>query len=318
MLNRILVPLDGSRLAEGALHPAVQLAGKGDGEVFLIRVPVPLPLVIPDRGFVGPEMRWPDEAMEKGHEEAAEYLRAIREKYADEGVPVRAELIGGDPASVIVGVAEQQNIDLIAMCTHGRSGVNRWILGSVTEKVLRSAPCPVLVVRTPGPFERVLVPLDGSRLSERALAPALAVAARMGSAVTLLHSTETLGIEEAAYWQLEAFAGRDIKRAYIDKTRAYLERVAEHHARPGLTINVVQRNDPPADAIVDFATTQEIDLIAMATHGRTGLRHWVYGSVTEKVLRSGGPSMLIVPSYEPPRPERIKLAQEEIQEPSSV
>lgn len=305
MFEKILVPLDGSKLAEGALHPALELARTRDSEILLVRVPVPQPFVIPERGFVGPEMRWPEEALEKGHEAAAEYLSGIREKYADRGVSVRAELIGGDPASVIVGVTEQQGVDLIAMCTHGRSGVNRWILGSVTEKVLRSAPCPVLVVRAPEPFEHVLVPLDGSRLSERALAPALAVAARMGSSVTLLHSTETLGIEDAAYWQLEAFAGRDFKHAYVDKTRAYLERVAEQHARPGLEIKVVQRNEPPAEAIVDFATSQEVDLISMATHGRTGLRHWVYGSVTEKVLRSGVTSMLVVPSYEA-RPEVLR------------
>lgn len=296
MFKTILVPLDGSKHAERALTPAIQLVERSKGELLIVRVPTPVPVAPPAQGFIGPELLWPEEAYDRGHEEAATYLDSIRSEVESQGVPVRTESIGGDPSSVIVGVAAQRGVDLIVMCTHGRSGISRWVLGSVTEKVLRMAPAPVLVVRSPGPYHHLLIPLDGSRLSERALAPALAFAARMSSQVTLLYATGRREIEDAAYWQLETDAGGDSKQAHVDRARAYLERVAEHHARPGLNIEFALCTERPAEAIVDYAQSHDMDLIAMATHGRSGLRHMVYGSVTEKVLRSGKFSMLIVPS----------------------
>ncbi|MDX1600437.1 MAG: universal stress protein [Anaerolineales bacterium] len=296
MFETVLVPLDGSKLAERALVPAIQLVKANKGDLLIVRVPTQMPLAPPAQGFIGAELLWTEQAEDIGHTEAATYLDSIRSEVESQGVAVRTELIGGDPASVIAGVADQRAVDLIVMCTHGRSGFSRWVLGSVTEKVLRMAPAPVMVVRSPGPYQHLLIPLDGSRLSERALAPALAFAARMSSKVTLLYATGTHEIEDADYWQLGSDVRGDTKAAHVDRARAYLERVAEYHARPGLDLKFVLRKERPADAIVDFAQSHQVDMVAMATHGRSGLQHMVYGSVTEKVLRSGKFTMLIVPS----------------------
>jgi nucleotide-binding universal stress UspA family protein len=181
------------------------------------------------------------------------------------------------------------------MSSHGYSGLARWLLGSVAEKVLRGADCPVLVVRSIMPITRILITLDGSPLSAHVLEPAMQIARRTLADVTLLRALPPLDpYELQAMDAHEAGLGQRLREELRDQAQTYLWSAAEPYARQGMTIHTVVEYGEAAQTIMDYAERAEIDLIAMATHGRTGLRRWRYGSVTEKVLRATGRSMLVV------------------------
>ena len=296
MFNKILVPLDGSELAERALEPAFALARQAEGEVLLVRASAPERILIPDLHTSGGYgLLWPDQSLERAEEEAAEYLKSLRAVRAPRDLPVRAQVFEGAVAEVIVDTAVAEKAGLIVMSSHGYSGITRWVLGSVAERVLGGAPCPVLVIRSPRPLRHVLIPLDGSRLSERAVAPGLALAAGLGAEVTLFRAIPKVDVQEMRQLdQAEHGLGWRLAEEIREETESYLHTVTAAHPHPELEIKRVVMFDPAAESILEYAEGHEIDLIAMSTHGRTGPARWVYGSVTEKVLHGSHHSMLIV------------------------
>lgn len=144
--KRLLVPLDGSPLSERALPAARALAEKFETRVILLRV---LDIPTPTAPTLHPEVTsgWVREARQHAHQEAQQYLEAIQEDLCEQGIETRVLLRDRSPAEDILNVASTENIDLIVMSTHGRSGLGRWAFGSVAEKVARHSPCPVLLVR---------------------------------------------------------------------------------------------------------------------------------------------------------------------------
>src|SRR5690606_11649587 len=129
---------------------------------------------------------YPDQALTESWEQAELYLGQLQAAYTADDPPTRVQVLTGDVAGALVDAAHQAEAGLIVMSSHGYSGVKRWVLGSVAERVLYAAPCPVWVVRGPTPPRHVLVTLDGSPLAERVLLPAMAVARTFGAQVTLL------------------------------------------------------------------------------------------------------------------------------------
>lgn len=295
MFNKILVPLDGSPLAEQALEPALVMAEQGGGEVVLLRVPVLERMLVP--ALAGYGFLWPDQSFEVSRHEANEYLTTIQQARAHPGRTLRAKVVDGDIASVIVDTAAAEQVDLIVMSTHGYSGLTRWVLGSVAERVLHSASCPVIVVRSAEPISNVVITLDGSRLAEKALPPALEVARRLGAQVTLLRVVQDSEVNptDVDYLEfLEHGLGRRLQEESYEHAEAYLQAMVALHQTPEQKVNVAVRFGGAAEAILGYADAHDVHLIAMVTHGRTGLRRWVYGSVTEKVLRSSNCAMLVV------------------------
>jgi nucleotide-binding universal stress UspA family protein len=296
MFDKILVPLDGSALAERALEPAVRLVEASDTSLDLERSLVLVHAVVPE--MVG-EFAWlmREDPVEAQQHESGVYLEAIRAHLAQDGLVVRARVQEGDEASVIVDAAAVEDVDLIVMSSHGRTGILRWMLGSVTEKVLHRAPCPVLVARSARSIHRILVTLDGSPLAETALHPGLALAERLGASVTLLQVNTKPGLAESQplqyNWSRPAEGGQAESGA-MTAAESYLDNLAATQRRAGLTVTAVHVTGNAADSILAFAEANDVDLIAMSTHGRTGLRRWLYGSVTGKVMRSAPCSMLIV------------------------
>lgn len=138
MFKRILVPLDGSSLAEQALKPALALARRSGGQILLLRIPAFQQAIVPDPA--GQALVWPEIDGENSRIEAADYLRNIQR--INPQITMRTLVIDGDEASTIIDTAQEQDVNLIVMSTHGYSGFTRWMLGSVTEKVLRQAPAP--------------------------------------------------------------------------------------------------------------------------------------------------------------------------------
>lgn len=143
MYKRILVPLDGSALAEAALSHAVQLAASSGGEIVLLRAVIsPYSIVAPDLVLAGQSID--QELLEQ---QAEQYLHALAARLASGGLPVRTVTSAGPVAEAILDHARTLEADIIVMSTHGRGGLSRWVYGSVADRVLQAAPCPVLLIR---------------------------------------------------------------------------------------------------------------------------------------------------------------------------
>jgi nucleotide-binding universal stress UspA family protein len=294
MNDRILVPLDGSARAEQILVQVARLLRREDAQVILLGVVDLSYSMIPDDGAAR-------------RKEMEAYLASRADTLARQGVRVRWRLAEGIPASEIARAEEEEKATLIAISTHGRSGLARWLLGSVAEKVLRSASAPVLLTRSfqkgpqgvplpagPGelPFRRLLVPVDGSDASLQVVPTAAAFARLFGSEI------DVLCVEEPPLppWGIEippvprqppgpgAATVAAAKRA-VERLRAY-DVPAVPDALPAV-------GDPSA-LILSKAEERGSDLIVMATHGRSGVARWALGSVAERVLRHGTLPMLIV------------------------
>jgi nucleotide-binding universal stress UspA family protein len=168
MFKKILIPLDGSEIAERALMVAKTLVQDVDSELLLLSVTIPHQIVAEQSGV---SVLYLEQAMDKSRQELSEYLQTVQRTVADLHCTVHVVVKEGDPASAIVDTAAEEGMDLIVMSTHGRSGFTRWMMGSVTTKVLHEAACPVLSVRSAEPISRILITLDGSELAEQALEP---------------------------------------------------------------------------------------------------------------------------------------------------
>lgn len=271
MFEKVLVPLDGSPLAEAALPQLAAIFRNRDLEIVLFRaVDVPMMVDIASTEVLG--------TLE---EQANLYLKTFTEKLDRMGPEVRWIVRYASPAEGIAEVAKKEDVSLIAMTTHGHSGIRRWTFGSVTEKVLRSGvDVPLLVLRSfqPAlPIRRILVPVDGSEASNVVAPYAAEIAERLAAEVVLLHVREDhrpFPVGADPYARL-APATEAMERAHVRAT------------------GIVREGDP-ALRILEVAEQGGMGLIAMATHGRSGLQRWVLGSVAEKVLRAAHVPMLLV------------------------
>lgn len=275
MIERVLVPLDGSMLAELALEPALHLAQQNAGTIYLMRVPV-----YSDSGAqTGPNDQdaWAAGDPIPEHEDAAAYLRDMRNKVSRSGVTVRTAVVEGDRANAIVDTAVINGIDLIVMGTHARTGVSRWLYGGIAGKVIRQTKSPVLLLRQPSDFKHILITLDGSELAEGIIEPALALATAFGSRITLIQ-VETQPADQALV------AGEE----------SYLDGILARCKDSGLQIESAGVTGPVANTILSYAAENDVDLIAMSTQGRSGLQKLIFGSVTEKVMSDCRCAMLIV------------------------
>lgn len=297
MFERILVPLDGSVLAEQALSPAIKIAEATGAELLLIRAVEMDPVLMLD-----PIARYnlrPVKSIEELQKEAEQYLGKVKNIRSVPGVEIDFVVERSDPALAILNTAQDEPCDLIVMTTHGLTGIDRWMYGSVTEKVMRHAPCPLLVLRTNDIPSHFLISLDGSEQAEAILPPAVALAQVFGSDVTLIRveTQEEIPSMEQMGDALEVRPGlyNEVKLNYERMVWKYLEKtIQEKFADTELSVSYDIDSGNPADRILATANRDACDLIAMSTHGRTGLSRWRYGSVTEKVLRNANRAMLIV------------------------
>ncbi len=296
--QRLLVPLDGSSLAERALPPAFAIAQALSTNdrcaVDILRVVPPLFLTIDPVLYA--------ETLHLSEEEAQSYLETIAIEWSKADLPITTAVSAGSVAESIIGYTQQNGINLIVMSSHGRSGLGRWVYGSVTEKVLRQGCCATLIIRQtakppPEVFHKILVCLDGSLLAEQVLDPIFTIARATQAEITLLRvlTPSHLAIETYAMEQLLA----NVEEMERDTAEAYLRQLLVKLSPEDLTINTQTAVGPAADVIIDTAANQGMDLIAMCSHGRSGISRWVYGSVTEKVLRGAACATFILRGNEP-------------------
>jgi nucleotide-binding universal stress UspA family protein len=277
-LDSILVPLDGSPLGGRALPYAAHLARAGRGRLVLVRAA---------------EGASDEQAGERDLTGAAESL-----PWRD--VPVETHVRQGAPADVILEAAGTWGAGCIAMSTHGRSGLGRVIFGSVADAVLRRARVPVLLVsahcerrwgdRPPEPLGRVLVPLDGSELGETALEPAQDLASVLGEGLLLV---QVLPLPVAGYGYPMPYLDPATFDAQLDGAKTYLEGVAGPLRAAGKDVAVETALGDPAGGIARLAREWDVDAIAMATHGRTGLARVVLGNTATGVVQLATTPILV-------------------------
>ncbi len=317
MFQHILVPLDGSPRAEQALPVAARIARASGGTLTLLRVVTHLIEV--DLHPVQLSKRL-ELALEEDVAKANDYLAHVTSSDELRGINLRTEALTGPPAQTILLFADMQHVDLVVMCSHGETGIKGWILGSVAQKVARHSPAPVLVLReggralaSPHPdgggFLRALIPLDGSARAKAAIAPAAQlVAALSAPGRGALHLTRVVLLPEAEH------IGYSEREEILQKAKKYLSSTVEH-IREGLVASSVADlklsitwsvtiDDDIAAGIIRVAENGEdaegagvfgrCGVIAMATHGYSGVQRWAMGSVTERVLHATRTPLLIV------------------------
>jgi nucleotide-binding universal stress UspA family protein len=309
----LLVPLDGSAAAEHALPMALGLARRQRAVLHVVRVYVPVAGVYGEHATAHVPY---DEALDRElMARARDYLDSVAARLAAPGrAPPSSALLEGWVPEAILRHAAGVGADLIVMTTHGRGPVTRFWLGSVSDEIARRATVPTLFVRpraaapdfaSEAGVRRVLVPLDGSSLAEQALEPALALGTGTQAEYILLRvvtSTTELSYGPAG-GEVTGF-GEALKRLResdqeeAKRAAEYLEGLARRLRTRSLVVNTrVLQSDRPATAILDEASARGVDLIALATRGRGGLKRLVLGSVADKVLRGAEAPVL---TYRPP------------------
>ena len=298
MPSKILVPLDGSKTAEKILTCARYLAAK-------FKIPLELLTAI-DIAEIGAHMsaentRHLDTMITDGLRRSESYLRTVAGTFHD--VEVKYTVEKGRPADVIIEKGAADKAMMIAMATHGRSGLDRFLLGSVAEKVLRGSANPLLLVRaskdakaeeTAG-FQTIIVPLDGSEVAERILPAVADIAKVLASAVVLFRAYHIPYTAYAGDEGVYAVNYDEVIAGIRDEAKEYLEKkVAEVRSSGIEKVSCLAKEGLAADEIIALGNQTPDALIAMCSHGRSGVKRWVLGSVAETVVRHSNDPVLVV------------------------
>jgi len=286
MFERILVPLDGSRLAETALPYAEELAGAFNSEVILIGVCEPA-----------------EEQYHHMHQLYIEKMAELVKSHIKGGTRVKVKSVSlvGELAQEIIDYAEESSISLVVMTTHGRSGIMPWAMGSIANRVLPRIKIPILLIRAEVPsskvgegggFSRILVTLDGSEAGEAALLYVRELAEKLSSEVILLqvvapgqHVYTVGGLDYVVFTDQQVESMKTQAKQYLEKVTKKLT---------GISVSSEVRVGDAAREIIRFADETNTSLVAISSHGRSGIKQWIFGSVTHKILQAGNMSVLLV------------------------
>ena len=295
MYKRILVPLDGSRFSESVLPYARFFAKALKAPMSLLYVVEPEALM----PVVSGGGRY-DDLLTAETQYRGDYLRNIATSFSD--VPaVDRRVDVGKPAEVITDRAAAEAETLIAMATHGRSGIKRWLLGSVAGKVLHATANPLLLVRTDEILKngdtvvlrKVIVPLDGSKVAEAILPHAVEFSEKMNLEIVLLRIYVSPKPDHVLQYQHTLDRLWEQMR---NEAQTYLEETARQLSGNGVrnVSTVLLDGDVAEEKIIDVARNTPQSLIAICTHGRTGVGRWVLGSIADRVVRHSERPVLII------------------------
>ena len=298
MIDKILVPLDGSQAAEGILPWVREIASRAGAQVLLLTS-------VQDIGVWDATLA----AAAMGREEALalEYLERQAAELEAGGLRARAVVTMGPAAEAILDAAAREGAGLIAITTHGRSGVTRWLFGSVSGKLIQSAQVPLFVIRSteeaksappPPVLDKILVPLDGSAVAASILPFVEQLAATLKSSLVLFHAIAPLTAYPGFETVQPAAFGQALEEAQKEAGRM-LTRVANDLKARGIDTTALVTIDLAVDGIIRAAQESGADIIAIATHGRGGLRRAVLGSVADGVVRHSKLPCLLVNASQP-------------------
>jgi len=305
MIHRILVPLDGSDMAAEILPHVRALATLFGARVTVMRATA-------------------DEAPNDEIGPGPDFLAFAAADLATSGIAVDTLVAQGRPAEAILDTAAQQSVDLIAMRTHGRGGIRRFVLGSVAANLIGNTAMPLLLVRgKPASvdgvptqtidFRKILVPLDGSPLAASVLPLVAEIAARAGATIVLMRAMPEPNEEAAtsnSLQMLRSITGVKTEGAdgamsdpYADQlereregAQSSLDLAASSLKPSGVQVETIVEFGPAAETILRVALTQQADLVAMGTHGRSGLKRFLLGSVADRIVRYSEAPVLLMPN----------------------
>jgi nucleotide-binding universal stress UspA family protein len=298
MYTGMLIPLDGSKTAEKVLPYARYLAGRLETPVELLAVVDIAELA----AQVSPEKaRFLDTVINDSERQSKEYLSKIAATFP--GSSAKCTIDKGKAEDVIIDRGEANTGMLIAMGTHGRSGINRWLLGSVAEKVLRGTTNPLLLVRATDEaksegeaiLKSVVVPLDGSEIAASVLPMVAGLAKNLGLEVELFRA---FNIPFSVYSAGDGYYAVNVEeliKEVSNEAREYLEKKSAELKKLGVTkVTCSTKEGFGADEIISLGRKTPDNFIAMCSHGRSGVKRWVLGSVAETVVRHSEDPVLIV------------------------
>ena len=297
MFEKILLPLDGSVLAETAIPFVRDLAGQLEAEVYLLHACPP-----EHKTYLRMHQLYLDNI--------AENLRQrIKEDWQPSGEPkIQVEVIIDEPVKVIFDYVKEKVISMVALTSHGSTGLRAWAMGSVADKVVRGVGVPVLLIRIKegrvipekkGLIQKILLPLDTSDASSISVPYTVQLAKKLKASITLFSMAQTIYVQNFVSMggMGGGFAGNldsvdDATKKYTDE---YLQGIADGIRKEG--VEVTQTSLLSMDAayeILEMERKIQPDLVVMATRGRSNISRWVLGSVAEKVLREGDRPILMI------------------------
>lgn len=305
MIQRVLVPLDGSDLAAQVLPHVRVLSTLFEARVTFMRAT-------------------PDEPPNDDVGPGPDFLSFAAADLASTGIATDTLVVQGRPAEAILDAAAKQAVDLIAMCTHGRGGIRRFVLGSVAANLIGNTTMPLLLVRGKQAalddvptqtieYRKILVPLDGSPLAASVLPLVGEIAAKTGATVVLLRAMPEPNEEAATTNSIQMLrsmtgvktegadsATPDPYAAQLERERegaqSSLDLAAADLQRSGIKVETVVEFGAAAETILRVASSQDIDLVAMGTHGRSGLQRFLLGSVADRIVRYCDAPVLLMPN----------------------
>lgn len=314
MYRRMLVPLDGSELAEGVFTYAKELAGRLDIDIVLLHVSAPVLSQLAPMRFAPMRRAYIEQAARIVKRQAHKVQKKTGIQQKSKPIEVRGELAEGYPAEEILRYTEENEVDLVLMATHGYSGRKRWALGSVVSKVLSASKIPVWLVQvgipeeTPydkWPSQKLLVLLDGSELAESVLPHVEVLAKQRGAEpvdVVLLRVSETPSMPSYYGPELSGVSlnwGEYLQREEARRKKVamdYLAKVEKRLKDSKISVQSEVLAGKAADEIIGYASKNPFSIIVMATHGRSGLSRLVYGSVAANLLQGiANPIFLVKP-----------------------
>ena len=314
MKDYILVPLDGSALSEAILPHAVAIAQAKKSALLLLQVLEPvfepifgaigLPEYVEEEQLV--EMR--DEQLDSIHH----YLEKIASQLRADGLEIYTKVIEGNhPATQILWEAEHDPLTLmIAMTTHGRRGIQHWLFGSVAAEVVQVTPRPLLLLRPQesdrsfsvpnfkaAQYQNIIVPLDASAFAEQALDQASELASAMDATlhmISIVPHPHMLPIHIHKEKESQALMGAVLHQTELERRTHYLTQKAESFREQGIRVQTDVASGHPAEEILRFSAQHKQTLLVMTTHGRSGLRRILLGSVAMKVVQEAHVPVLLV------------------------
>jgi nucleotide-binding universal stress UspA family protein len=291
----IVVALDTSELSEGAVPYAVSLAKATGSRLSFVTV-----WEGAERALIGSLPDVAQDLFQKGEQHYEQYLQGVAKRVREQGVDTEAEVRIGEPDEEILRLVQEKDARMLALASHGRSGISRWWYGSVAAKLARDATVPTLMLGPKaletgpgaGSIRRVLVPLDGSDLAELALPVAGELASALGA---------ELHLAQALRWASQAvvYGVPEVNIVQIDQelmkaSEEYLARTAQEMPK-GVQLHSHAVRGMTADALIDLVAELDIDLVVMVSHTRSGLARAALGSVADRMLQSIAPVLLVRP-----------------------
>jgi len=296
MLKHILLPLDGSNLAEHVLPHAITLSNAFDSKISLIQV-----IYQGKQAYQSPMVNPMDWQMLKTEVEA--YLNNLQERLIEINVKSEVHILEGNPAEQILEFARSEDIDLIILSSHGKSGPSAWNINSTVQKVLMRAFMPVMIIRAYQEsvnelkklkYERLILPLDGSNRAECVLPLAKSICEKQNSKIFLAHIIEEPKLPHQTPVSEEVKALIDQLLQVNEKEASiYFDRIADQFDEEAVEV-IIERSRKPEVALHNIIDREKADLVLLSAHGYSGESRWPYGNIALNFLSYGTTPLIII------------------------